>query len=248
MPPARGHAGIAIRSGGRRRGGHGPLGEQRRDSDSRNRRCPPGVRMDPIHPLDAPPGHRAGRVWEPHRGHAIGAPILINWVAVGLVGCRSPRTAARNVAEGVAVAPSLAMAEMLARPGMRAGTRLLAWLALPQLARISRPPGPDCAVTVQRVPGSRECGGLFAAISYPVLYAKSAGIQARGGNGVGVCSFDRFLPQGVTTRPLGEARTRNVFAATAGIGLWNRGSRADPHDRGDRGVRKSNGRLDSHAQ
>ena len=132
--------------------------------------------------------------------------------------------------------------------GDACGHQALGVAGVTQLARISRPPGPDCAVTVQRVPGSRECGGLFAAISYPVLYAKSAGIQARGGNGVGVCSFDRFLPQGVTTRPLGEARTRNVFAATAGIGLWNRGSRADPHDRGDRGVRKSTGRLDSHAQ
>ena len=117
--------------------------------------------MDPIHPLDAPPGHRAGRVWEPHRGHAIGAPILINWVAVGrVVGCRSPRTAARNVAEGVAVAPSLAMAEMLARPGMRAGTRLLAWLALPSWPVFPGAPGADCAVTVQRVPGCRECGGF----------------------------------------------------------------------------------------
>jgi hypothetical protein len=69
----------------------------------------------------------------------------------------------------------------------------------------------------------------------PCSHGKSAGIQARRGEGAGACSFDRFLPQGVTTRPLGEAGHAMSSLRRPGSGSGTGVSRADPHDRGDRG-------------
>jgi hypothetical protein len=80
-------------------------------------------------------------------------------------------------------------------------------------------------------------GGPFAAISYPVLATEKAlGSKRARAKAPALVRLTRFYLKGLTTRPLGEARTRNVFAATARVGRWNRVSRADPHDRGDRGV------------
>ena len=64
---------------------------------------------------------------------------------------------------------------------MRAGTRLLAWLALPNWPVFPGPQAQTVPSPRSALPGSRECGGPFAAISYPVLARKSAGGSKRAG-------------------------------------------------------------------
>jgi hypothetical protein len=82
---------------------------------------------------------------------------------------------------------------------MRAGTRLLAWLALPNWPVF---PGPQAQTVVpsprSAYPGAANAGASCRDLLPPrARNGKSAGIQARRGEGAGACSFDRFLPQGV---------------------------------------------------
>src|SRR5664279_4636917 len=129
------------------------------------------------------------------------------------------------------------MAEMLARPGcVRAPGCWRGWRYPTGPCFPAPRPRPSCRhrAASTRVPRMR---GPFAAISYPVLATEKAlGSKRARAKAPALVRLTRFYLKGLTTRPLGEARTRNVFAATARVGRWNRVSRADPHDRGDRGV------------
>ena len=138
------------------------------------------------------------------------------------------------------VAPSAGDGGDVGEAGDACGHQALGVAGVTQLARISRPPGPDRAVTAQRVVCRtrvpRMRGAFCRDLLPPCSHGKALGSKRAGAKAPALVRLTRFYLKGLTTRPLGEARTRNVFAATARVGRWNRVSRADPHDRGDRGV------------